>query len=229
MKLHHLHSWDVSPSGAVTLQNELRGKVLLTEGLKEVQFIAGADVSYSKGDDLLWAGVLVFTWPGLILVEEQVVQGKASFTYIPGLLTFREGPVLLRAFEKLKTDSDLILFDGQGMAHPRGMGIASHLGLWLGRPTLGCAKSRLVGKHDEVGIKAGSFSYLEHKGRVVGAALRTKDRVNPVYVSPGYGLSLEEAIEWTLKTCRGYRLPEPTRQAHLAVNRIRLQESKSKE
>ena len=147
--------------------------------------------------------------------------GKARFPYIPGLLSFREAPILLRAFRKLKNNPDIVLFDGQGIAHPRRFGLASHMGLVLDKPSIGCAKSRLVGEYSSVENTAGAYSKLIYGNKVVGVVLRTKKNTKPIFVSPGHKINLSLAIRITLKTCCGYRIPEPTRQAHLLVNKLR--------
>jgi deoxyribonuclease V len=151
------------------------------------------------------------------LVETQVAQGKPSFPYVPGLLSFRESPLTLAACEKLTVTPDLILVDGQGIAHPRRLGLASHLGLLLNTPTIGCAKSLLCGRYEEPGIDAGSYTEVMDGSETIGVALRTKAELKPVYVSIGHKVDLQAAIHWILECCRGYRLPEPTRLAHLAA------------
>ncbi len=151
------------------------------------------------------------------MVETQVVSGELDFPYIPGLLSFREAPLTLAACERLTITPDLILVDGQGIAHPRRMGLASHLGLFLNTPTIGCAKSRLCGTHEVPDEKPGSYAEVVDRGEITGAALRTKFRVKPVYVSIGHKVDLQTAIYWVMNCCRGYRLPEPTRLAHLAA------------
>jgi deoxyribonuclease V len=156
-----------------------------------------------------------------VVVEESWVKGKVRFPYIPGLLTFREAPVLLEAFSLLKQRPDVILFDGQGIAHPRGFGLASHAGLLLGLPSVGCAKTMLVGEHTPVGRKRGSFSYLWFEGKKVGAAVRTRQDVKPVFVSPGDRITIEAAVGLVLAACKGYRLPEPIRRAHQLAARMR--------
>jgi deoxyribonuclease V len=151
------------------------------------------------------------------VVETKVVQGRLDFPYIPGLLSFRELPLTLAAYESLSITPDLVLVDGQGVAHPRRFGLASHLGLVLDTPTIGCAKSRLCGRHEEPGIEAGSYAEVVDKGETIGVALRTRPKVKPVYVSTGHKVDLEDAIHWVLECCRGYRLPEPLRLAHQAA------------
>jgi len=155
------------------------------------------------------------------VVEVSTVRMPLSMPYVPGLLSFRELPLVLTAWDRLEQKPDLVMVDGHGVAHPRGLGIASHLGLALDRPTIGCAKSILVGHHDELGPARGDRQPLIYKGRTVGYALRTKDRVNPLYIACGHRVSMETAIRWVLECDRGYRLPEPTRQAHLAANAAR--------
>ena len=150
-------------------------------------------------------------------METKVVKESLDFPYVPGLLSFREAPLTLAACEKLTLTPDLILVDGQGIAHPRRLGLACHLGLFLNMPTIGCAKSRLCGSHEMPGVEAGSYAEVIDKGEVIGAALRTRSGVKPVYVSIGHKIDLPAAIHWVLECCRGYRLPEPTRLAHLAA------------
>jgi len=195
--------------------------VITEDRLGKVRYIAGADVSYSKGSDEYFAGAVLMSYPDMEVVEESWAAGSASFPYVPGYLSFREGPVTLKAIEGLSRKPELIIFDGQGIAHPRGMGLASHLGLVLGIPSVGCAKSVLVGKFREPGMSRGSMSRMVYDGDTVGAALRTRDRVKPVYVSVGHGVSLDTACRIVLECAKGYRLPEPTRRAHLLVNRAR--------
>ncbi|MEN6465097.1 MAG: deoxyribonuclease V [Syntrophaceae bacterium] len=224
MNIKHLHNWDVCYADAVSLQYELAGRIVLEdERPAKLKKIAGADISYSKNDDLFFAAVVVLDAATMEVIEESSSIDRVSFPYIPGLLSFREAPVLLKAFEKIGSKPDIVMFDGQGIAHPRRMGLASHMGLFLDIPALGCAKKKLVGDFAEPGIKKGSWSELVHRGERIGAALRTKDKVKPVFISPGHRIGFSRAIETALACCRGYRIPEPTRQAHLLVNRLRLQ------
>ena len=215
------HPWKVTPKEAVRIQEELRKKLILRPPRKEFRTIAAADVSYSRTDDRLYAAFLLFSYPGLTLRETASARGKVSFPYIPGLLTFREAPILLQAFSRLNTDPDLILFDGQGTAHPRSMGIAAHLGILVNRPSIGCAKSRLYGAEAEPGLVQGSFVLLVKGDRTVGMIVRTRTGVKPVYVSPGHKMDLDTSVKMVLSCCRGYRIPEPLRQAHIFVNRLR--------
>ncbi|MFA5180581.1 MAG: deoxyribonuclease V [Syntrophales bacterium] len=224
LKLRLLHSWDVAYQEAVSIQNSLKKELILHDGVKTgpVNIIAGADISYGRGSDLFFAAVVLLSFPDLEPIEEVHAVARVSFPYIPGLLSFREGPVLLKAFKNIQRVPDVIIFDGQGIAHPRGIGLAAHLGLFLDIPAIGCAKSRLCGEHREPGPFPGDHEDLLYQGQAIGSVLRTKARVRPVFVSPGHLISLERSREITLNCCRGYRLPEPVRQAHLAVNRLRI-------
>jgi len=223
MKARHLHPWDVTPREAVKIQKALCGRLRLGGKLfsGRIRRVGGADISYTRGDDRFFAAVVVLEWPSLRTVEEATHAEKVSFPYVPGLLSFREGPPLIRAFEKLKRTPDVVLFDGQGIAHPRGLGLASHMGLLLNVASVGCAKTKLVGEHGEVGAAAGAYAELFFKGRTVGAVVRTKERVRPIYVSQGHRVGFMQSIRLALSCCRGYRIPEPVRQAHLLVNRMR--------
>jgi deoxyribonuclease V len=211
----------MTPREAVALQKSLRERVVLKPLDREIETVAGADISFNKYEPTLYAGIVVLRLPSLEVLEEVGVVSETRFPYVPGLLSFRESPPVLEAWSKLKTEPDAVMFDGQGIAHPRRVGIASHVGLIIERPTLGCAKSVLVGKYEEPPPERGSWTPLVDKGETVGAALRTKDRVNPIYVSPGHLIDLAGAIELTLKCNGGYRQPEPTRRAHLLVNALR--------
>ncbi len=216
-----LHEWSLTPREAVELQKRLRALVRITPLKKRVETVAGADISFNKFDPTIYTGIVVLRLPALEVVEEVGLVSETKFPYVPGLLSFRESPSVLEAWAKLKTEPDAVMFDGQGLAHPRRVGIASHVGLLINRPTLGCAKSVLVGKYEEPGEERGAWSPLVDKGETVGAALRTKRRVQPVYVSPGHLVDLEGAIDLTLRCDGGYRQPEPTRRAHLLVNALR--------
>jgi deoxyribonuclease V len=224
LHLRLLHPWDVAYQEAVSIQNTIKKDLILHDGVKigPAAVIAGADISYSRGSDLFFAAVVLLSYPDMQPLAEVHAVGRVSFPYIPGLLSFREGPVLLKAFENLQQAPDLVLFDGQGIAHPRGVGLAAHLGLFLDIPAIGCAKSRLCGEYRDPGPCPGDHEDLLYQGQVIGSVMRTKARVRPVFVSPGHLISLERSREVTLKCCRGYRLPEPIRQAHLAVNRLRI-------
>jgi deoxyribonuclease V len=174
------------------------------------------DISVKRELGVATGAVVVLNYPELRLVETKVIRGRVNFPYVPGLLSFREAPLTLAACEKLGIIPDLVLVDGQGIAHPRRFGLASHLGLFLDTPTIGCAKSRLCGRHEEPGDNPGSYAEVVDRGETIGVALRTKPGSKPVYVSIGHKVDLEAAIYWVLECCRGYRLPEPCRLAHLA-------------
>ena len=219
MKVNRLHPWDVSPAEGIRLQKELVGRLRAKALLKGTRLVAGADCAFSRKDDLLVAGVVVFDGREGRVVEERTATVPLSFPYVPGLLSFREGPGYVRAFEKLQDRPDAVVFDGQGIAHMRGLGIAAHMGLVLGLPTVGCAKSRLVGEHEPVGEEKGSSTPLRYKGRTIGAVVRTRARVKPVYVSPGHLCDVAGAVRLVLGLCLSYRLPEPTRLAHALVAR----------
>ncbi|MDQ3817899.1 MAG: deoxyribonuclease V [Acidobacteriota bacterium] len=224
-----LHDWAVTPREAVELQKGLRERVRLVPLAKKVRTIAGADISFNKFEPTVYAGIVVLSLPKLEVIEEVGVVSETKFPYVPGLLSFRETPSVLEAWAKLKTEPDAVMFDGQGIAHPRRVGIASHVGLLINRPTLGCAKSVLVGKYEEPDRELGSWTELVDKGEVVGAAVRTKTNVQPIYVSPGHLIDLQSAIELTLACNGGYRQPEPTRRAHLLVNALRRGERPASE
>ncbi len=217
MKVNRLHSWQVNYAEALDTQLRLAARVSRSSEVITPRFIAGVDISAGKTREIATGAVVVLNYPELRLVETKVARGKLNFPYIPGLLSFRESPLILDACQQLTITPDLILVDGQGIAHPRRMGLASHLGLFLNTPTIGCAKSRLCGSHEMPGEKLGSYAEVIDNGETIGAALRTKLGVKPVYVSIGHKVDLNTAIYWVMNCCRGYRLPEPTRLAHLAA------------
>lgn len=227
MKIKKLHPWAVSPKEAVAIQKRLRERLILKKTPGKIRYVAGVDVSSSKKSDLVWAGVVILTYPDMVKVEEKWIKAKAAFPYVPGLLSFREIPPLLRVLDRLEIAHDVLICDGQGIAHPRGMGIAAHLGLLLDRPAVGCAKSRLFGESLEPGNEKGNYTTLQHQGRVIGAAVRTRSGVKPVFVSPGHRMDLESSIDLILACCVRYKIPEPTRQAHILVNSLRRREEGS--
>ena len=229
MKIKHLHSWDVTYTEAITIQQELKEKLILHDEdlIEPIKTIAGADVSYAKESKLFFATVVLLAYPTMKIIEETSASENARFPYIPGLLTFREGPALLKAFQKLNHTPDAIVFDGQGIAHPRGIGLASHMGLILNIHAVGCAKTRLIGSYDQVGERVGDWTPLMSNNQLIGAVLRTKEKVKPVFVSQGYRIGLKRAVAVVLSCCTGYRLPEPIRLAHLAGRRLRTGKSTS--
>ncbi|MCK4721688.1 MAG: deoxyribonuclease V [Dehalococcoidia bacterium] len=217
MKGRPLHSWQVTVAEAYEIQRRLASQVSRRSEVDAPRLVAGVDISAPDRAGLAKGAVVVLSLPDLALVESTVVEQGVSFPYIPGLLSFRETPLLLAACERLPLTPDLFIADAQGIAHPRRLGLASHLGLLLDVPAIGCAKSILCGSHGSLGEEPGSYASLLDNGEVIGAALRTKRGVKPVYVSIGNKVDLEAAIHWVLACCRGYRLPEPTRLAHLAA------------
>jgi deoxyribonuclease V len=212
LKIAPLHPWDVSPAEATAIQQRLRDKVSQETGFAQVHTVAGVDVSVK--DDVAKAAVVVLDYPDLTPIDKSTAEQPVQFPYIPGLLAFREGPVVLRALEELFTEPDLFIFDAQGLAHPRRMGLATHIGLIVDRPSIGCAKSRLCGTHHEPGPKRGAYAHLRDGDEIIGAVVRSRSEVQPVYVSIGHKIDLETAIHYVLNCCRGYRLPETTRWAH---------------
>jgi len=196
---------------------KLAGQVSRGSEVVSPRLIAGVDISVDRVAGTGTAAVVVLSYPELELVETKIVTDRIGFPYVPGLLSFREAPLILSACEKLTVTPDLVMVDGQGIAHPRRMGLASHLGLFLEIPSIGCAKSRLCGRHEEPGFEPGSYADLIDSREVIGAVLRTRAGVKPVYISIGHKIDLAAAIHWVLACCRGYRLPEPTRLAHLAA------------
>ena len=219
LKYLNLHSWEVSPQEAIKIQKDLKSNMSLKKSFSKIDKIAGADVSYYQNNMI--AGVIIFEFPNLKVMESQFFISPVNFPYIPGLLTFREGPSLLAAFKKIKNEPDIILFDGQGIAHPRRMGIATHLGLFLDKPTIGCAKSRLSGEYIPVGEEKGDYALLKEGEEILGAVLRTRRKVKPIFVSPGHKIDLSNSIEIVLKCTEKYKLPVPVREAHIFVNQIR--------
>lgn len=217
MHIQHLHDWELTPKDAIALQHALAPRLIDNTplNLDAISLVAGVDVSVKKG--ISQAAVVVLTYPQLDLVETVRAQRPTQYPYIPGLLTFREGPVLEEAFQKLEHMPDVFLFDGMGQIHPRRMGIAAHLGLWLDKPTIGCGKTHFIGDYDEPGIEKGDYSQLTYKGDQLGVVLRTRKNVKPVYISVGHRADLQSAVQLTLAVTPKYRLPRPIRLAHNAA------------
>jgi deoxyribonuclease V len=218
VKIQQLHGWQISIAQAKQIQTELASQVSRKSETIKPRFIAGVDISAPDTRGIARAAAVILNYPELEVIKVETAEDKLSFPYIPGLLSFREAPLVLAVCQKLSTDPDLILVDGQGIAHPRRFGIASHIGLLLDIPTIGCAKSRLCGTHAPVTAGAGSYAELTDNGEVIGVALRTKDNVSPIYVSIGHKIDLPTTIHWIIECCRGKRLPEPSRLAHLAAS-----------
>ena len=216
-----LHRWDLTPKEAVALQKELRDRVIVAPPDAPIRTVAGADISFNKFSSTIYAAIVVVDVETLAVVEERGVVTETRFPYVPGLLSFRETPALLEAWALLEQTPDAVMIDGHGYAHPRRFGVACHVGLLVGRPTVGAAKSVLVGRYDEPGEERGSWTPMIDKEEVIGAAVRTKNRVKPVYATVGHLVDLESAIDLVLRCDGGYRQPEPTRRAHLLVNEMR--------
>ncbi|MEO6536705.1 MAG: deoxyribonuclease V [Candidatus Paceibacterota bacterium] len=219
--------WKLTPKEAIQLQKELREQILLTPLAHPPTIVGGCDVSMNRFAKEGFAGFVTLTFPELQLIDHAVVKDTIPFPYVPGLLSFREIPMLLKAWEKLGTKPEVLVVDGIGIAHPRRLGIATHLGLVLGIPTIGCAKSVLTGIYEEPGNKAGDISYLYdkyNKEEIIGAALRTKVNVKPIFISPGHLITLEESLHIIKQSIRKHRLPEETRFAHNTVNEYRVRD-----
>lgn len=209
-----LHRWDVTPKEAVAIQGRLQDQVVLEDRFGPVRFVAGVDVGFEDDNTVTRAAVAVLSFPELEFREHSLARLPTTFPYIPGLLSFREIPAVLEALSALPIRPDLLLCDGQGLAHPRRFGIACHIGVLTGIPAIGVGKSRLVGSHEPVPETRGDWMPLWHRGEVVGAALRTRPPYKPLYISPGHLISLESSVEYVMRCTTKYRLPETTRWAH---------------
>ncbi len=219
------HRWDVTPEEAKAIQNRLRRQVIVTGPDSPPRTIAGVDVSFPKKSSptpIARAAIVLLSFPDLVPLAQTVVDVPVTFPYIPGLLAFREGPAILAALEELDETPDLMIFDGHGLAHPRRMGIATHMGLLLDLPAIGCAKSRLCGYYEEPGPERGDRSPLLEGEEVIGMVVRSRTGVSPIFVSIGHRVSLESAVEIVLRCCTKYRLPEPTRLAHQAAAGVQV-------
>ena len=217
MKVRQLHRWDLGIQEAKEVQRCLASQVSAVDSLTSPRNVAGVDISGADKKGVVKGAAVLVSFPSLDVLEVSVVEDEVNFPYVPGLLSFRESPLVLKALEGLSIEPDLIMVDGQGAAHPRRFGIACHIGLLLDVPTIGCAKSRLFGTHLAPGSQVGDFSDLHDGDDVIGVALRTKVKTNPIYVSVGHRVALDSARRWTLECGGGYRVPEPTRYAHLAA------------
>jgi len=223
MKVKHLHNWNLSYDRARAIQAALAAKVQFCSFKGAPRLVAGLDCGFSKDSRRICAVIVVLKFGTFEVAETATATAKVTYPYIPGLLTFREAPVCIKAAKKLKTGPDIFLTDGQGIAHPRRLGLAAHLGLVFDRPTIGCAKSRLTGSFDEVGLQKGDYSLLTDKSETIGAVVRTRSNVKPLFVSVGHRCLLQDAIRITLACTVKYRLPEPTRLAHQMVSKLRLE------
>jgi deoxyribonuclease V len=212
--MNPLHSWNVGVKEAIRTQEALKDRIVLRKLSSTVRTIGGGDVAYSKNENLLFGSIAVLSFPDMEILEVATTDGKISFPYISTLLSFREGPILIEIFKRLKIKPDVMIFDGQGISHPRGMGLASHVGLWLDLPSIGCAKTPLLNEFSLPGLSRGDFEWIRREGKKVGAVLRTKEKVKPLFVSPGHRIDLPTSIQLILGSCRGFRIPEPLRYAH---------------
>jgi deoxyribonuclease V len=217
MHIQHKHDWNVSPQEAIALQKTLAAEVISDKpiDIASVHLVAGVDVSVK--DNVSQAAVVILRYPELDVIETVLAKRPTPFPYIPGLLSYREGPVLEEAFQNLKNEPDVFIFDGMGIMHPRRIGIASHMGVWLQKPTIGCGKTYFLGTYDEPPQERGAWSLVHHKGDVIGAVLRTREGVKPVYISPGNLADLPTSLDLIMRCTPKYRLPEPIRQAHNAA------------
>ncbi|MCJ7730269.1 MAG: deoxyribonuclease V [Sedimentisphaerales bacterium] len=219
--MKNLHNWNLSYSQAAHLQTRLAEKVRFEPLRSKPELIAGLDCAFSGDGRRIVAACVLLKLPDFELIETTSARRKLTFPYIPGLLSFREAPICIAAVEKLKCKPDIFIIDGQGIAHPRRLGIASHLGLFFDKPTIGCAKSRLTGSFEEPALEKGAYSPLKDGEEIIGAVVRTRTNVAPVFVSVGNKCTLEDAIEVILSCVTKYRLPEPTRIAHQVVSRLK--------
>jgi deoxyribonuclease V len=211
--------WPKNITEAKEIQEVLKKKVSIIPLRKSPEYVAGVDAAFFE--DKIIGVACLYRYPEIILIEEAYSLTEGSFPYIPGFLSFREGPAIMKAIRALKMKPDVILFDGQGIAHPKGLGIASHIGVLIDIPTIGCAKSRLVGNYREPRLKKGSRSSLSYNGKIVGAVLRTKDNVRPVFISPGHRINLKNSIKIILGCTSTYRIPEPLRRADFISKKIK--------
>ncbi len=217
MQVKTLHDWPTTAQAAVAIQQQLRSQVITHDDLGDVgtiQHVAGVDVGFEQQGTITRAAIAVLSWPDLQLVDQAIARQPTRFPYIPGLLSFREIPAILEACQQLQTSPDLLLCDGQGLAHPRRLGIACHLGLLTDLPSIGVGKTRLIGSHAEVGNQRGDWQPLHDRNQVIGAVLRTRVNTHPLYISVGHRIGLETAIAYVMGCTTRYRLPETTRFAH---------------
>ena len=213
--------WKITPREAIQLQARLRQRVVLTDSFKQISYVAGADIAFDPATQVAFAGVIVYRFPSLEEVERRMARRKLQFPYVPGLLSFREIPILMAAFSRLKTEPDVLLIDGHGRAHPRLFGLACHIGVLFDKPAIGCAKSLLVGEAGEPAAKGGSTAPLDYHGERVGTVLRTRDGTRPIFVTQGHRISLTAAVKVVRKCMDGYRIPKPTREADHYVRDLR--------
>lgn len=215
------HKWNVLPEEAIEIQNKLRQKVRIEPLQQNIKYIAGADISFNRGENTVYATIVVLRLSNLQEVERSMLVGTIDFPYIPGLLSFREVPLLWEAWQQLKQKPDVLVLDGHGIIHNRRFGIASHFGLLIDKPTIGCAKKMFVGTHKDLSEEAGSMVGIYEENELLGAAFRSRTKVKPIYISVGHRMTLPDALRIMQQCTTKYRLPEPTRQAHLIANQMR--------
>lgn len=216
-----MEDWKLSPKAAIERQRELKGLTDLSPLTTPIRYIGGADIAYDKSSDSVHVGIVVLDYNTLEIVCSSSIQDAIQFPYIPGLLSFREIPSILKAWEALPIRPDVMMMDGHGIAHPRRVGVATHFGILTACPSLGCGKKHLVGSYEAPAMEKGSYSPIEDKGETIGHVVRTCDGVKPVWISPGHGMSLMQSVDIALHCARSYRIPEPTRQADILVNALR--------
>jgi deoxyribonuclease V len=225
-----LHSrWNLSPRQAMQLQERWRERVVLEDQFESIRTVAGADLAFDPATGVAFAGVVLYRFPELQEIERRMARMQLRFPYVPGLLSFRESPILLAAFARLRTEPDLILIDGHGRAHPRLFGIACHIGVLFDKPTIGCAKSLLVGEYDDPPARAGSASPLIFQNQKVGAVLRTRRGVKPIFVTQGHRVSLPTAVRLVRACLDGFRIPKPTREADHYAGELRRESQKQQD
>ncbi|NRB49718.1 MAG: endonuclease V [Saprospiraceae bacterium] len=221
-----MEDWKLSPEEAIERQKELRGLTRLNPLTRPIQTIGGADIAYDQSSDTIYAGIVILDYESMDVLLCCSVEDRMQFPYIPGLLSFREIPAIMKAWNNLPYSPDVLMMDGHGIAHPRRVGVATHFGILTGCPTLGCGKTHLLGEYAALGVEKGSASALLDQGETIGHVVRTRENVKQVWISPGHGMSMEQSVEIALHCAREYRIPEPTRQADLLVNAIRRGERK---
>lgn len=214
------HPWNISPGDACAVQNSLKHKIITEDTFKQTRYIGGADVAYDISGNRASCVVAVLSFPDLEMQTSSSFTGNVGFAYIPGLLAFREGPLIEKAFSRLKITPDILMIDGHGICHPGGIGIATHMGIYLDIPTIGCAKNHLFGYYTDPDLLRGSRAYISSGREIIGCVLRTKDSIKPVFISAGHRISLETSVEICLRCSRGYRIPEPLRMAHILARQI---------
>jgi deoxyribonuclease V len=217
MHVDEPHPWNISVKQAREVQKSLARHIRIKRISRNIKIVAGCDVAYDKESERLIAGIVVLHYPDLTIIEEVIISEPITFPYIPGYLSFREAPALLKLIKGYQNPIDLFIFDGHGIAHPRNLGIAAHIGVLIDKPSIGCAKKKLVGTYEIPDEQKGSQTDLIYKGRVIGRVLRSREKVKPIFVSVGHAVNLDDSVDFVLNCCSKYRLPEPTRLADIAV------------